>query len=238
MNSNPMRDAVEKAVDACDGAALRGLLRDGLDPGWQDADGRRLLHYAAAWGDDALAADLLQRGAAANVQDRDGDTPADYAFGFANKALGKKLLDAARPDTAPLPYACLADIRAAGGVAGVTQFPHLVRTGRIDDLLALAAGDARGFEAADFLAAPRGGDSALFYLCQRGELQKIMQVPLWVKRPDVFFEIWAQVPKPYRAGLDAESFRAALQRAGMQSKGLGGGRGGLARRPHFKPPAP
>ena len=59
-------DRVSRALDAAakgDGATVRRLLDEGLDPNTSQAWGKTLLHYAAGWGDTQTAERLLKQGA-------------------------------------------------------------------------------------------------------------------------------------------------------------------------------
>ena len=75
-------DRVSMALDAAargDGATVRRLVQDGLDPNTSQAWGKTLLHYAAAWGDTETADLLLKKGADPAARNHAGETPLDVA---------------------------------------------------------------------------------------------------------------------------------------------------------------
>jgi len=93
----------------------------------------------------------------------------------------------------------------------------LARKGQFAGVAALAAADANGFVAADLLGVNAGGEPTLLVLCQRGELGALFKPDLWMKKPQEFQTVWAQVPEDYRAGHDADGFLATLRQALLQS---------------------
>lgn len=215
-------DAIEAALDAGDSAALIALVDGGADAGWQDAEGRSLLHYAAAWNDAALVDALVAKGAAVTVFDAKTETPRDYAIAFGHNALAADLQkrmaaeeNAAKP--AALPFRDMAALRAESVATLTDQFNYHVRTGRLSGLLALAAKDADGLMAQDVLGTGPEGDTTLLKICQQGRLGDLLDVKLWQKRPDDFQAVWQQVPADYKKGHDGDGFVARLRQARLQS---------------------
>ena len=214
--------AIESALDAADSAALMGLLDKGADANWQDADGRSLMHYAAAWNDAALVSALADKGAAVTVFNNKTETPRDYAIAFGHNALAADLQkrmaaeeNAARP--AALPFNDMAALRAESVRSLTDQFNYHVRTGHLSGLLTLAAKDADGLMAQDVLGAGPDGDTTLLKICQQGRLGDLMDVKLWQKRPEEFQTVWQHVPADYKKGFDGEGFVAKLRQARLQS---------------------
>lgn len=216
--------ALDAAIDTQDVAALRALLDQGADANWQDAQGRSLMHYAAAWNNAALVDALAEKGAVVTVFDHKTETPRDLAIAFGHDALAADLTkrmaaEQAAVPPAALPFADMAAVRAESVKTLTDQFNYHVRTGRLSGLLALAAKDADGLVAADVLGKGPDGDSTLLKICQQGRLGDLLNVKLWQKRPEEFQTMWAAVPQDYRKGHDGEGFVSKLRQARLQSFG-------------------
>lgn len=216
--------ALEIAIDAQDAAAMTALLDQGADANWQDAQGRRLMHYAAAWNNAALVDTLVEKGARVTVFDHKTETPRDFAIAFGHDALAADLTKrmAAEQSAAPpanLPFADIAAVRAESVKTLTDQFNYHVRIGHLSGLLALAAKNADGLMAADVLGKGPDGDSTLLKICQQGRLGDLLNVKLWQKRPEEFQTMWAAVPQDYRKGHDGEGFVSRLRQARLQSFG-------------------
>jgi len=96
-------DRVSRALDAAaqgDGATVRRLVDEGLDPNTSQAWGKTLLHYAAGAGDTQTAELLLTKGADLAARNHAGETPLDVAA-RRNQAEMVQLL--CRPGRAPAP---------------------------------------------------------------------------------------------------------------------------------------
>lgn len=213
---------IETALDAADGATLAALLDKGADANWQDADGRSLLHYAAAWNDMALVEALTAKGAAVTVFDSKSETPRDYAIAFGHNGLAADLQkrmaaeqNAATP--AALPFNDMAALRAESVRSLTDQFNYHVRAGHLSGLLTLAAKNADGLMAQDVLGTGPDGDATLLKICQQGRLGDLLDVKLWQKRPEDFQAVWQAVPADYKKGHDGDGFIAKLRQARLQS---------------------
>lgn len=215
-------DAVYAALDARDSAGIIAFLGQGLTPDWRDDRGRTLVHYAAAWDDEDFYKALKTAGATVAVYDDNAETPRDLATAWGHDALAAKMamdMAAAPATTAPLSARNLGDIRRETSETLVDQFNYLVRVGRLDAVLALAAQPDGGLTAADLLGRGMDGDTTLLKICQQGALGKLFNVNVWRHDAEQFQQVWSNVPDDYRKGHDPESFNAQLRQAKLQSFG-------------------
>lgn len=211
---------VEAALAAHDFFKIEKFLGEGLEANWQDAAKDTLLHHAARMGDEHLVAVLLAAGAKPAAFNAQFETPADVALVWGRDYIARDLKSregAAFAPAANSGYASLQEIRDASARTGVDQFHHLARQGRFAAVAQLAAADGNGFTAADLLGGDGAGENTLLVLAQRGELNVLLKPELWVKKPQEFQTLWAQLPLDYKAGLDAEGFLTALRQAKLQS---------------------
>jgi hypothetical protein len=213
---------VEAAVAARDGAALSRLLDAGLDANWTGAGGQTLLHWAARLGDLALTARLLDAGAHARVYNDAAETPRDVAVIWGHDLLAAKI--AARAAQEPegaeaFPYRTLEEIREKSRETGVNQFHYLAQRGQFAKVIALAAEDPQGIDAADLLGRGLDGDTALLKICQQGQLRLLARPDVWLRRPQEFQSLWEKVPAHYRKEIDHDQFVGQLRQMKLQSYG-------------------
>jgi hypothetical protein len=226
-------------IDRRDVPALTAALDGGLNPGWTDAAGRGLAHFAALWGDAAAFDDFTARGVAAVSYDDRGETPEQLARALGHDALAYKITRLPPPPAmTETGYISLADIRQASRENLSDHFGYLVQKGGLDALLALARREtpAEALCAADLLARGADGDTALLKICQQGALGKLLDMDLWKDRPEEFGKLWRAVPQDYAKGHDADGFLAAIHQAHLQSYAQSDF--SLARRPPKQKTAP
>lgn len=216
---------VTDALAAHDAQGVLAALDKGLDADWHDAQGRGLLHYAAAWGDDALVDTLLSRGAPALLRDKSLDSAQDTAAAYGHDKLAKKFAAAMVRERAtepqkPLPYKSLQDIRDASAKDGVDHFHRLAREGRFCDVIKLAAQEGKtgkGLTAQDLLGRGPEGDATIYVLAAAGALPELMKTDIWMKNAGGFQTLWQQVPAACKEGLDAARFMRDLRQARLES---------------------
>ncbi len=213
-------DAIADMIDARDVAGLAAALDAGLAPDWRDDAGRGLMHFAAAWDDQAALDAFAARGVPLRSYDAAGRTPEDMARAMGHDGMAYQIAKKYTPATAAAVqdtgYATLADIRRAGAENLSDVFNALVLQGKLDGLVALARKDGQGFAAADFLGRDAAGDTTILKICQRGDLDKLMDVPAWKERPEEFRKLWAHVPQDYAEKHDADSFIAAAHQSRLK----------------------
>lgn len=126
-----MEDRASKALDAAadrDGATVRRLVEEGVDPNTFRGWGRTLLHYAAGEGDRETAELLLGRGADVNARDAAGETPL-HAAARRNRAEMIRLLASKGADadaTSRGGYTALDCARASGHQESILAIEQLV----------------------------------------------------------------------------------------------------------------
>lgn len=94
---------VPDAAERRDGAAVRALLKQGVDATAVQPDGATALHWAAHWNDVALARDLVAAKANANAANDYGVTPLFLAATNGSLEMADLLLKAGASATAALP---------------------------------------------------------------------------------------------------------------------------------------
>jgi hypothetical protein len=234
-----LENNVVAALAARDRAAVLEALGQGLSPAWQDEKGRGLLHYAAAFGDAALAESLLAKGVSSLRRDGDLNSAQDVAAAYGHDGLAQKFAaamarEAAAAAQSPLPYKTLQDLRDAGAKDGVNHFYRLAREGRFADVIRLAKTGGKGFEAQDLLSRGSNGDTVVQVLAAQGQVAGLLDTALWLKNGAGFQAVWQNVPAAAKAGLAADGFMAQLRQARLESYV----RPELKRAPRLKPKGP
>src|SRR5262245_14786542 len=91
-----------EAVKRADQAAVRTLLKQGVDVNARQGDGTTALHWVAYWDDRETGELLIRAGAALNAANDLGVTPLWVACANGNTAIGQMLLSAgADPNASP-----------------------------------------------------------------------------------------------------------------------------------------
>ncbi|HYR85474.1 MAG TPA: ankyrin repeat domain-containing protein [Terriglobia bacterium] len=119
-----------QALKGKDAAAVRALLKSGVDVNAAQGDGATALHWAAHYDDLATADLLLRAGSHVNVANDLGVTPLYLACTNRNAAMVRKLLDAGADSNAKL-------------LNGETVLMNCARTGNAASVKALLAAGAK-----------------------------------------------------------------------------------------------
>lgn len=223
MPQPPSREEIEQALETADAARLATWVGEGLlEPGWKSASGAYLLHFAAEWGDAALAGLLLDKGAEAFVHNATMETPAVVAAIFGYDECTKILAAAekASREKQPVPppaFKALEEIRAKSSETGINQFYLLAARGLFSQVTALAEIDAGGLRAEDLLAKGGNGDTVLLRLCQTEQLALLAKPALWINRPADLQIIRDEIPEIYRKEMDFDALASSVRQARLKS---------------------
>lgn len=217
-----LQDTMLNALTRQDAAGVLAALDNGLQTAWQDAQGRTALHYAAAWGNDALAERLMEKGVPPALRDNDAQSPADIAALYGHASLARAFAKAAEATApAPLPYATLAQLRHASqeqtakGHADV--FYALARAGRFAEVVALAEKTGEGFCRQDFLELGADGNTTAEVLAASGQFSSVLKPALWVKSGQDFQDVWHSLSAAHRQGIETQGFMEELRQARLSS---------------------
>ncbi len=224
MKEQPSDQDILAALEGKDALRIQAWVEQGLSPVWSDAAGNSLLHYAAAWGDAALAELLLKKKARADIVNALQETPEDTARIFGWDALGDRFAKQARVErlSAPpaFPFQSLDEIRRAFEKTGTNPLEEIIRVGHFDKVVALALKDPSGISSGDLLVRGANGESLLLKLCRTGQLPALMLPALWIKNVADFHTLWAEVPEHFRQQVDYTGFVGAMHRARLQNRNL------------------
>jgi hypothetical protein len=205
---------------------LETWLEQGLPVSWKDEAGNTLLHAAAAFGDAGFAQKLLQKGALTAAFNNLDETPADIARQWGHDNL-LPLLETSPQE--PQSFSSLKEIRILSTKIQSCAFHMIVKRGGAKTLLDLAARDAGGFCAEDFLRPGKTGETALLEICRQGKLKDLMTPALWQHDPAALEKLWQKVPAVFRTQVDFQGVVSAIYRQKIQTQSKPRPRLGLKR---------
>jgi ankyrin repeat protein len=219
--TTPPTEEMIRAIRSKDASAMCGLIEAGFDTAWKDAEGRSLLHFAAAMGSEDLVVLLTNKGIPALSFSNDEETPADYARMFAHQSiteflngLEKREMQAGKP---ALPFASIDDMHAQVE-NGRHPMHRIVRMGLFPQMVDMVVSRGEKFNADDLLNRGRDGSSVLEKICRMGQLDKILTAPLWQNNLEDFAKVWTEVPAKLRKTVDHEAFIAQVRRQKLQPR--------------------
>jgi len=193
------------------------------NPQWKDAKGNSLLHYAVQSGDKSLVDECIKKGTDPLAYNDDNETAADIAiiWGYNEiaEAINNQIKKAMSQKIAkPLTYKSLKDIRAKSRKTKKNIFYDLASKGLFYQIVELAEKNNEIFNLEDLISKGKDGDSVIFKICQRCQLEDLIKPHLWVNNISDISNAFNSLPKVYRDTVDFNSFLSKIRQVKIKSR--------------------